>query len=282
MRPKVFLEPVTFLPIAESSEVPQDYAVFVDRAEIAAVPAGWPCDATVVFKATKASRNHLMTPEAHWYGPEAYGVLIRHDRTHGEPVPWKANDRATGGVARKMTMLLCRRDGGALPEMSDQWYPSRTRVVVPVDLGTFQRFVQGSWVSLAPNDLSDTRNPPEKRLYSDAVLHRREDQDSVNIVAEDQKRNHRLACGTVVKYGIAGTVLYHKIVRPPLSRDAGYHTAPGALSRDRAQRSVYGAPVNVKTRKYVLPDQDFVIGGVAIRVSNLSKHGFRGYRLHTG
>ena len=135
MRAKIELVPVAHLSSAPQ-DLPLEWAVFIDRVAIKTCPSDWPDSDIIVFHAKKLSNEHLMLPEAHFYGPSAYGVLIRHNRTHGTAKLWRAEHVRTNYHRRKMTLLLCGRTGGPLPEISDQLYPSTEKVVVPVGFDT--------------------------------------------------------------------------------------------------------------------------------------------------
>ena len=278
MRAKIELVPVAHLSSAPQ-DLPLEWAVFIDRVAIKTCPSDWPDSDIIVFHAKKLSNEHLMLPEAHFYGPSAYGVLIRHNRTHGTAKLWRAEHVRADHHRRKMTLLLCGRTGGPLPEISDQLYPSTEKVVVPVGYDTFNRFISGRWVTFIPDARRDLSGPLQSWIYVDAD-DASEDDQAIRIAARGQRRNYALPCGTTIKYGIFGSVLRPKVIRPPLSRDAGFHTAPGPLSRDRAVRTVYGKPITIKTDKFLLPDHDFKIGTLAVRVVKLCDNGVRAYRLH--
>lgn len=272
--PRVALTPVHHIPLADIEWPGDEWYAFVDHVDVAACPAHWPLGHVVIFEVTKGTPERLMTPDAHFYGRRAHGMLVQHDRLGGTA---KLATVANGPARdlRKLTVMLCRSDGGLLPERSDQMYPTSTRVNVPVSLDTFTRFRPAQWVTLVPDPLRDG-------VYIEGDPVRADAEDAVHLCAERTLRRHEEPDGTVIKYGIRGAVLRHKIVRPPLSRDAGYHTLPGALPRDRALPEVHGRALRVRTRKYVLPRHDFRIAGQAVRVVRLTKTGFEAYRLYDG
>ena len=241
---------------------------------MAECPAEWPADHVVVFKVSKLAPERLMTPDAHFYGVHAHGMLVRHDRLRGSAGLHRVVDGA-GSDRRKLTVVLCRADGGLLPELSDQLYPTSTRANVPVTLGTYQRFEASRWVTLTPES-----QRAGEWVYAECDDAEASPEHAVRLCAERALRNYEQPDGTVIKYGLRGAVLRNKIIRPPLSRDAGFHTQPGALPRDRALPSVHGRQLTVRTRKYVLPRHDFRIAGQAVRVARLIDGGFEAFRLY--
>ena len=277
MAPRVTLTPVGHLSAAEVEWPGDEACVFLDHVDIASCPSDWPPGDVIVFRASKNVREHLMTPDAHFYGNRAHGMLIRHDKLGGEAALYRAVD-GEAFDRRKLTLALCRADGGTLPEPSDQLYPTSSRVCVPVTYDTFSRFAAARWVTLSPVPHRGGE-APETWVYGDCAEREADPERAVRLCAEVALRNYARPDGTTVRYAIRGCVLKHKIIRPPLSRNAGFHTQPGALPRDRALPGVLKRAISVRTQKYVLPLHDFRIGGQAVRVLRLTATGFDGYRL---
>lgn len=283
MTSRIILTPVGHVPapLVHSSD---GWSVFIDHVDVKPCPKGWPLSDIIIFRADKCPAEMLMIPEAHFYGRTAYGMLLHHDWLRDtidyQTVRYGSHDAAN---RRKMTLVLCRADGGELPEVSPELYPSSSVGSCPVSLKTFLDINVDDDVCLVPDPCSvdPAVTPRAEWVYAVADRFTKDDPHAVHMHVHHKIRNHVFPSGKVVKYSLRGPVLRHKIVQTPLSRDAGYHTAPGPISRERATRNTQKRRLQVTTKKYVLALHDFKIGGVEVRVDSINKTGFTAHRLLT-
>ena len=156
-----------------------------------------------------------MTPDAHFYGSQAHCMLIEHNRIQGD-AGTVAVDSARQGARnlRKRTVMLCRSDGGPLPELSEQLYLTTTRINVPVTLETYKNFQAAQWVALFPDARRcDPDGPSSAMVYSECDIGFDDDR-VVRMCAERTIRNHQQSADIHIKYGIRGVLLQQKIIRP--------------------------------------------------------------------
>jgi hypothetical protein len=102
---------------------------------------------------------------------------------------------------------------------------------------------------------------------------------AVYFIVRDTVRNYTFPSGRVAPYVLHGYPMHCKVVQTPLSRDVGYHTAPGPASTEQARANTSSKRIHVRTNKRVVPHEDFRIGGEAVRVDKLTTTGFYVYKL---
>lgn len=230
-------------------------------------------DKVVVFRADKLVPERLMTPEAHFYGRTAYGVLRRKG---GRPV--RAKDVRPTLDARRMTLVLCTADGGPLPARSDEMFPSGRQAVVPVSLATFRGLEYAQWAHLVPDpDRIDVRTTPRDQwIYAEGG--KPGDPHGVSLVVLDKPKDFKCSDGRTLKRAVLGPLLAHKVVVPPTQRAAGALAGAGSL-REIAIVGTDGKSIRVRTRRKVLAGHDFAFGQDRIRVAAIDDDGFVGHRL---
>ena len=279
---------ITLTPVGHTAQRPafnscETWYTFVDHISIGACPPEWPEDHCVVFRADKINKEHLMLPEAHFYGPSAYGYLLYNDADIGDIFIQRVSDtRNSSKKQRKRTLLLCRKDGGELPELSETFHPGFKVGYCPVTMNVYNSVGYNDWVYLLPDpDRVDVANTPKDQwVYSLMQPVSAEDEpNSARLCVQEKMRKYTFPSGRKAAYVIKGYLLHRKVVQPPTKRDAGAHVALGPNMRDKAIRNIYGRRLAVTTTKNVLEGQDFVVSGVPLRILKRTTKGFTAYKL---
>lgn len=239
----------------------EEWMVSIDHVLIRACDAAWePQDDCVIYRADKVNQQHLMIPEAHFYGKSAIGVLVMHDHIHGTFGSMRVHQakRHVDG-ARRLTLVLCQPSGKSLPCRSEEWYPSMP-VHIPV---TFSAWTQVS----SPDTRVWLRRRVRDELY-DVVDDDPDPRKDVGMVVLDKTIDEQGARAFV------GPRLRQKIIATPLSRDVGRPVSGGPIPNDRAIPGTTGQRVVVTTRKRVKMGHDFVVAGKPMRIVQVEKSKF--------
>ena len=256
------------------------WEVNLDHVRMQAPPKQWDPDAYIVFRVTKTPKEHLMTPEAHFYGHTAYGYIVWRTKPDG-PVRWMrvrdfppSNDKHW----KRVTLSLCSLTGAELPEVSNELYPSRKTVHCSVSMSTFHAATPGDVLHLAPDpDRVDVNQTPTERwVYS--AGHSWGAENGLTLRVSGKERNFQLPSGRCAAFVINGNQLHQKIVQTPLHREAGTHTYPGPDLREKAQPGVSRQRLHVYTSRKVVAGAHFRVKGHALQVTDRAKGGF--YACH--
>ena len=240
------------------------------------VPKHWATDHVVLFRVTKTPVHKLMTPNAHFYGPEAFGFFVMGATyVRVKDLPRKHRER-------NMSLMLCTRSAKSLPEISQtQYYPSLKPWMCPVNLQTFIYAKTNDMMILSPDpdrvDIAKTK--PEHWVYTLVDQHppldKRKSYDMVFLVQSKVKRSKHA-------YAIVGYKMMPKIIQSPLHRDAGYHMAPGPSLSEKCLPGIENKELFFKTTQFVKEREDFYLGNDIVRITRSVKGGFYAHRLlHT-
>lgn len=251
---------------------PQKWKTYLDHVDILACPPTMPKGSVPVFTIKKDTR--YMTPEAHFYGLYATCILINKN---GAPRMVEDFQVAQHDV-RKLMVVLCRSDGGTLPEPSHEHYPAE-KVICPVSFTVFRDCPIDTEVCMIPDpDRVDVKTTPrDEWVYAPTLAGTNPGVYEVRLRVQSKIRNYQTK-NRLVKYAFGGVALRQKIIRHPLDRDAGSHVPNGPIPGHIARPGI-GASVMVTTTKKVLVNEDFLISGVPIRVKELTEHGFKGHKI---
>ncbi len=242
-------------------------------------PKDWPNDYTVLFRVTKQPNHALMTPNAHFYGTEAFGFFIVNVAKYIGYM--RVLDVPKKHRHRNMAFVLCTRTAGTLPETSpNQYYPSSKPWLCPVNLQTFLRVAINDVLYLSPDleRVEIDKTKPEQWIYTMTdrfpPYKEQRNHDILFLVHTKTRRTKN------VKYGLVGFKMLPKIIQSPLNRDAGYHTAPGPSPSEKCLPGIEHNELFFKTSQKVKVNEDFYLGeNRMVRVTKLAPGGFYAHRL---
>jgi hypothetical protein len=212
----------------------------------------------------KPAITTLMTPEAHFYGLMAYGVLVS-----------------------RYTLRLTTATGQPLPEQSTTLYPV-DKVWVRVTAATFALCAAAAppltvWLEPDPDRVGPA-TAPENYVYALLPLSGRpgttdEEEEGnrrrMQVRVLECHHRQRLPSGRIVPYALFGAVLAPMIIQPPTVLDVGRHTAPGIQPTNLAVRLTRGHRLHVRTSTMcVRPGCDFAVAGRELRIESLTPSGF--------
>ena len=269
------LVPVASLPSAPAAQ--RGWCVHVSHLLIHPCPLSWSEDRVVVYRVDKRHATSLMLPEAHFYGRCAFGVLIS---LTDEAVRPTRQRRFTWGTGYKLA--LTQPDGRPLPKLSSSYCLDARHAFCAVTRATYAAVGYGDWVRLTvdPDRTDPDRTPQQDWVYrvTDAPTPDHEDDSRrmVTLCVLQRDRDRQLR-GRARPYVLSGPVVVRKHVATPRVRHAGAHIAPGYTPPVPARRT--GVPLKVTTSKPVLAGEDFMVGGVALRILELHDGGFHAHRL---
>lgn len=273
-----FAEPINCFPRERQLYFDAKWTVHTDYVKFGMAPKDWPNDYSVLFRVTKQPNHTLMTPNAHFYGTEAFGFFIVNVAKYigymrVQDVPKKHRERS-------MAFVLCTRTAETLPEISpDQFYPSSKPWLCPVNLQTFLHAKINDVLYLSPDleRVEIEKTKPTEWIYTMANRHppppQQQSHDITFLVHTKVRQSKH------VKYGLVGFKMLPKIIQSPLNRDAGYHTAPGPSLSEKCLPGIEQKELFFKTAQKVKEHEDFYLGNHAVRISRITQGGFYAHRL---
>lgn len=253
------------------------WTTLVDHVRIDPAPLSFQDDAApLVYRLEKLDRQPLMTPAAHFYGAEAYGYLYVHDQDAGTIRLRNPTDCGQPD-ARRVSVLLCRRDGRALPEESTELYPAEA-AVCPVGYRTWRGAELHAELCLRPDpDRVDPATTPRTRwVYAATRRGPAGEPHTVLLCPIERLRGVRRPDGSTIAFALRGLVLRPKTIAHPLLRHAGAATGPVPAAFGMAG---VGRKVEVTTRLLVRLGDDFMIANKPLRVTKITKRGFVGRQI---
>lgn len=246
-----------------------------------------PKDSYVLFRFEKNEPEPLMTSSAHYYGDVAYGFIVQDDASNSNSSEYfRVKDILHDTQnARRMQVLLTTKTGTNLPEQSPELYPSGgATLLYAINLPTYRNITPGDWVYLLPDPdrIDITKTPPESWIYTQVKwpIHTNIiEPGALKFCVHRKRTNVAIKSGRHVRYALEGSILKHKYVASPLSREVGLHLAPGPASQEKIGRSYSSERMHVTTNMSVVENHDFKIGDTAIHVAQKTAKGFYGYKL---
>jgi hypothetical protein len=245
----------------------EKWKVHLDSVTIYACTKEWDSDDIVVFRADKTNKSHLMIPEAHFYGPVAYGFVIRQKkRLH------TVSDSHTTFVDRRnVCFILCQPNGCMLPQMSTELCPSQTHVIYRVNKAAYDEGEVNAWVHLTPDFDSFDMDTTPNQMWTHALCPAQDNNAGLHIVGK--LRNKTLNDQTPkIKYGFIGYTLQQKCIETPLSRHVGKHL-PIDMTETPRQHGVKPKLLKITMRRRVKKNEDFLIGAQHLRIKNTTGKG---------
>lgn len=236
----------------------------------------------VILRITKNPIDHLMTPNAHFYGPTVFAFAVWHKKNNA--VFLKIKDLPSQPTLyRRLQIILCQPNGQELPELSPQTYPSRQLSHCAVNRATFQQVQPEDVITLIPDPARVDPNgtPAAMWVYSleDPVLTTGHP-NAVRLQVQSVGRHFAFPSGCTRPYVVHGFPVLPKIVQPALFRDAGRHVAPTPITiAEQAQLGINRKRFHVRTDKHLVENEDFRIDGRAIRIVKKNATGYFGYLL---
>lgn len=274
-RMSVAMRPTSTVSVEGVTPNPKRWRVYLDHVDIAACPDTMNPDSVPVFTIEKSVKTRYMTPEAHFYGHRATGVLVGRD---GTPRTAREFAKPRRNV-RRLAVVLCRSDGKTLPENSMEHYPAE-KVICPVSFSIWKTIPIDAQVCMVPDpDRIDLASSPRDTwVYAPTLPGEQPEEYELRMKVWKKIRDYRADNGRLVRYALSGLALRPKIVRHPLDRDAGAHV-PDGPNPGHLARPGLGKPVTVTTTKKVRPSHDFIVSGVPIRVDTVTRTGFVGHKI---
>ena len=241
-------------------------------------------DDYVLFRIDKLEAEHLMTSNAHYYGNVAYGYIIQTTKKKQQDYLRVRDIPKDQTNARRLQVMLTTKTGTDLPEQSPELYPSGATVLCATNLKSFNHIQPGDWVYLRPDpDRIDVNTTPQENwIYTQdpwPVHVQVVDVHSLKFCVHRKRINVEFQTGHKIRYALEGSILKHKYIASPLSRDAGLHIAPGPVSKEKQVQCYSSQRMHVTTNMPVVENQDFKIGNIAIHISEKTTTGFYGYKL---
>lgn len=273
---------VRAVPVAVLQRLPilceKTWTSYVDHVQIDPLPAQLNRPGVVVYRLEKMSGDHLMTPQAHFYGKVAHALVYMHDLDVGTVRPRNTHDRRQADV-RHVSVLLCQPSGTSLPETSDEVYPGEN-IICAVGMQTYKQVRFHEPVCLRPDpDRVDTKTMPRDRWLYAPELRGSDSATEPNTILMcplNRLRNVEHPQGQVMAYALQGALLHHKKVAHPLSRHAG--VAVGSPTGSEMKIGL-GKVINVTTKVRVRLGHDFVVAGKSMHITKISATGFVGRQI---
>lgn len=246
------------------------WSIQIDHATVHACPEEWNFG-YIIYKIVK--KHHFMTYRAHFYGKEAYGVLIPENESYCLDTK---KGKQTIKDMRRATFVLCSNTGTCLPEISTEYYPKVQRATCKVNFSCFKNLSIGKWVWLEPDiNQVDLNTTPRKDWIYDIggpphLSHPK--QYGVGICVLELKKER---IDGRLRYIVVGPILDKKIIATPLMRNVGTHHAPGYLeNKVLALRGIKKNRYKITTKRKVLLGHDFHLSGLDVRIVSVTENGF--------